>query len=107
MIASQRALIVIDPQNDYLTAQGIFPLEHRRHTLANIDQAIAKAHAVGVPVVLVQHIPDGEQGIALFFNAGTYGAGIHPLHPKPPSWPRNLPTASTARNSKPLCTNSA
>jgi len=78
MTASQRALIVIDPQNDYLSA-GKFPLWNIDTTLANIEQAIAKAHATGVPVVLVQHIADSQQGIAPFFNAGTYGAEIHPL----------------------------
>ena len=78
MTASQRALIVIDPQNDYLSA-GIFPLWNIDTTLANIEQAIAKAHAAGVPVVLVQHIADSKQGIAPFFNAGTHGAEIHSL----------------------------
>ena len=76
MAASQRALIVIDPQNDYLSA-GKFPLWNIDTTLANIEQAIAKAHATGVPVVLVQHIADSQQGIAPFFNAGTHGAGRH------------------------------
>jgi nicotinamidase-related amidase len=78
MTASQRALIVIDPQNDYLSA-GKFPLWNIDTTLANIEQAITKAHAAGVPVVLVQHIADSKQGIAPFFNAGTHGAEIHSL----------------------------
>jgi nicotinamidase-related amidase len=78
MTASQRALIVIDPQNDYFPA-GKFPLWNTDATLANIEQAIAKAHAAEVPVVLVQHIADSQQGIAPFFNDGTPGAEIHPL----------------------------
>ena len=49
MAASHRGLIVIDPQNDYLPA-GKFPLWNIGATLANIEQAIAKAHVVGVPV---------------------------------------------------------
>jgi nicotinamidase-related amidase len=78
MAASQRALIVIDPQNDYLPA-GKFPLWNIDAAIANIEQAIAKAYAARVPVVHVQHFADSKQGIAPFFNAGTHGAEIHTL----------------------------
>lgn len=72
--ASQRALLVIDLQNDYFPG-GKFPLWNSEATLAKVEQAIARAHSVGMPVILVQHIADAG---APFFEAGSSGAEIHP-----------------------------
>lgn len=73
----KQALIVIDIQNDYFP-DGKFPLWNTDVVLANTEQAIAKARAQGIPVVLVQHIADPAKGIAPFFNVGTAGVDIHP-----------------------------
>lgn len=71
------ALIVIDLQNDYF-ADGKFPLWNSEATLNNIESAIGKAKAKGIPIVLVQHIANAGKGIAPFFNEGTSGAAVHP-----------------------------
>ena len=71
------ALIVIDLQNDYF-ANGKFPLWNSEATLNNIESAIGKAKAKGIPIVLVQHIARANKGIAPFFNEGTPGAAVHP-----------------------------
>ena len=70
------ALIVIDLQNDYFP--GRFPLWNAEETLRNVVAAISKAHAMGIPVIHVQHVANAAKGIAPFFNAGTPGADIHP-----------------------------
>ena len=72
-----KALLVIDMQNDYFK-EGSFPLWNTEQTLENVESAIALARKNGVPVVHIQHIADGSQGIAPFFNEGTGGAEIHP-----------------------------
>jgi len=77
MTSSSRALIVIDPQNDYFPG-GKYPLWNTEATLANIEQAILRARSLEIPVVLVQHIADASRGIAPFFNAGSPGVEIHP-----------------------------
>ena len=74
---SQRALIVIDLQNDYFP-DGKFPLWNTEETLANVETAIAKARSNGIPVIIVQHIADDTKGTAPFFNKGTIGAETHP-----------------------------
>ena len=73
----QRALIVIDLQNDYFP-DGRFPLWNTEAVLAQVESAIARARAQGVPVILVQHIADAPNGAAPFFNAGTSGVELHP-----------------------------
>jgi nicotinamidase-related amidase len=73
----QKALLVIDLQNDYFPA-GRFPLWNTEATLANIEQAISAARSKGIPVIHIQHIADPKLGLAPFFNAGTEGANIHP-----------------------------
>ncbi|GAD89507.1 MULTISPECIES: cysteine hydrolase family protein [Vibrio] len=73
---SQKALLVIDLQNDYF-AEGKFPLWNTEQTLANIKQAINKANASNIPVIHIQHIADPAMGIAPFFNQGSHGAEIH------------------------------
>ncbi|MBY0455202.1 MAG: cysteine hydrolase [Burkholderiaceae bacterium] len=73
----QRALIVIDVQNDYF-ADGKFPLWNTEAVLANTEAAIAKARENNIPIIFVQHIADASKGIAPFFNSGTTGVDIHP-----------------------------
>lgn len=70
------ALIVIDLQNDYFPG-GAFPLHNAEAALERVLDAIAAARAAGMPVVLVQHVVEPEQGPAPFFNAGTPGVEIH------------------------------
>lgn len=67
------ALIVIDIQNDYFPG-GAFPLWAPEETLARCQQAIARAHTLNMPVILVQHIANGP---APFFNRGTTGVQLH------------------------------
>lgn len=75
--SKQRALIVIDLQNDYFPG-GKFPLWQAEETLAKVESAIARATAQGIPVVVVQHVADAGKGLAPFFNAGTPGVAVHP-----------------------------
>lgn len=72
--ATQRALLVIDLQNDYFPG-GKFPLWNSEATLTKVERAIGKARADGMPVILVQHIADPG---APFFEPGSSGAEIHP-----------------------------
>jgi len=69
-----KALLVIDVQNDYFPG-GAYPLWNAEATLDKVVEAIAKATAGGIPVVLIQHLAEGP---APFFNEGTPGARIHP-----------------------------
>ena len=69
-----KALLVIDLQNDYFP-HGKFPLWNTDVVLRNIERAIEKANAQGIPVVHIQHV---AKGVAPFFNEGTPGADIHP-----------------------------
>ncbi|MEP6827801.1 MAG: cysteine hydrolase family protein [Aestuariivirga sp.] len=71
------ALIVIDLQNDYF-AGGRFPLWNAQATLQKTLQAMAKAQAEDIPIVLVKHIAKAPRGVAPFFDASTKGADIHP-----------------------------
>lgn len=72
-----QALLVIDLQNDYFP-DGKFPLWNTEAVLNNIEQAISKASARQIPVIIIQHIASSERGIAPFFNQGTTGAEVHP-----------------------------
>ncbi|MEN3372440.1 cysteine hydrolase family protein [Dechloromonas sp. ZS-1] len=72
----QRALIVIDIQNDYFP-DGKFPLWQPEPVLARIEQAIAQARRQGVAVIFVQHVADASKGPAPFFNPGTPGVALH------------------------------
>ncbi len=76
MNTSKKALIVIDPQNDYFSG-GAFPLWNADATLANILEAMVRAGESGIPVILVRHVADGSKGVAPFFNAGTCGVELH------------------------------
>ena len=70
-----QALLLIDLQDDYFPG-GKFPLWNTEVVLENLERAIARAHARGVPVIHIQHIARG--GLAPFFHEGTPGADIHP-----------------------------
>lgn len=72
-----KALLVIDLQNDYFP-EGNYPLWNANETLANIEQAIAKANALNIPVIHIQHIANPANGISPFFNKDTDGVKIHP-----------------------------
>lgn len=74
---SQKALLVIDLQNDYFPL-GKFPLHNTEQTLNNIEIAIQEAKLQHIPIILIQHIADATLGIAPFFNRDTVGAEIHP-----------------------------
>ena len=69
----KKALLVIDLQNDYFP-RGKFPLWNTDVVLENIERAIARANAQGIPVIHIQHV---AKGVAPFFNEGTPGADIH------------------------------
>ncbi|MGL4436513.1 MAG: cysteine hydrolase family protein [Giesbergeria sp.] len=71
----QAALIVIDVQNDYFPT-GAYPLHDTQAVLERTVQAVRRAQAQGLPVVLVQHV---ARGPSPFFNADTDGVQIHPL----------------------------
>jgi nicotinamidase-related amidase len=73
---SNKALIVIDLQNDYFP-DGKFPLWNTDDVLTNIEFAIESANSKNIPVILVQHIANAEKGIAPFFNKDSDGANIH------------------------------
>lgn len=70
-----QALLLIDLQDDYFPG-GKFPLWNTEVVLDNLERAIARAQAQGVPVIHIQHIARG--GLAPFFLEGTPGADIHP-----------------------------
>jgi len=71
-----RALLVIDLQNDYFPG-GKFPLWNTEKTLSTVVNAMQKALAQGMPVIIIQHVADSQR-IAPFFNAGTEGVAVHP-----------------------------
>ena len=75
MTQETRVLVVIDLQNDYFPG-GLFPLWHAEETLEAVVEVIGRARALGIPVVLVQHVATG--GGAPFFNPGTAGVALHP-----------------------------
>jgi len=72
-----KALLVIDIQNDYFP-EGKYPLWNTEATLNNIENAITKATAQNIAVILIQHVANPAAGIAPFFNQGSIGADIHP-----------------------------
>ncbi len=74
---SNKALIVIDLQNDYFPG-GRFPLWNTETVLSNIENTIHTAYENNIAVIHVQHIANPEMGIAPFFNKDTHGADIHP-----------------------------
>lgn len=73
----QKALLVIDLQNDYFPG-GNFELWNTSTVLQNTLKAIEKAKQQGVAIVLVQHIANPANGVSPFFNEGSKGVDIHP-----------------------------
>lgn len=71
------ALVVIDLQNDYFE-NGHFPLWNAEQVKQRTLELIATAQTHEIPVFLVQHIADPNQGLAPFFNQDTDGVKIHP-----------------------------
>ena len=71
---SNRALIVIDVQNDYDGGNLPVAFPDVGNSLANIGMAMDAACAAAIPVVVVQNIlaPD-----APFMAEGSYGAALH------------------------------
>ena len=70
----QKALLIIDLQNDYFP-QGKYPLHNTAQMRSNIEIAINRANQQNIPIILIQHIADGN---APFFNRGTSGVEVHP-----------------------------
>ena len=69
---AKTALLMIDPQNDYL-AEGKFPLWNMEATLGQMSVAIDRAKEKSMPIYFVQHIAPEE---APFFQKGSQGADI-------------------------------
>lgn len=75
---AQRALIVIDIQNDYFS-NGKYPLWDAEQVNLRILDAMRHARLTGTKLVLVQHIANTSNGRpAPFFEAGSVGVQIHP-----------------------------
>ena len=75
---NKKALLVIDPQNDYFP-EGKYPLWNTEKILSNIKIAIKKANEKDIPVIYIQHVADPLKGHAPFFNDKSEGVKIHPL----------------------------
>lgn len=60
MTTPNRALIIIDAQQEYF--EGLLPIQHpaRDTSITRIDEAVNAAEEAGVPVVLVQHTLPAE-----------------------------------------------
>lgn len=74
-MVSQRALIVIDVQNDYIGGQLPIEFPPVEQSLANIGRAMDAARAAGIPVVAVQNVLPAS---APFMATGSHGAELHP-----------------------------
>ncbi|MDF3931639.1 cysteine hydrolase family protein [Pseudomonas citronellolis] len=73
--APQRALIVIDVQNEYFSGNLRIEYPPVGDSLPNILAAMDAAHAAGIPVVVVRHLaPAG----APIFAPGSHGVELHP-----------------------------
>lgn len=71
---SQRALLVIDVQNEYF-AGGALPVTDPPGTLPHILESMDAAAAAGVPVVVVRHTEAPGEGA---FDQGTAGWQLRP-----------------------------
>ena len=70
---SERALIVIDVQNDYFPG-GAWALPGAERALPNIRRLIERARARQEPVVFIQHVPPPGSPV---FAQGTRGGELH------------------------------
>ena len=77
-----KALLVIDLQNDYFPG-GKFPLWNTDVVLQNIERAIEKANAQGVPLVHIQHVAKGVAPSTKGRPVRTYTPASSPP-PRPP-----------------------
>jgi len=88
-----RALIVIDVQNEYVTGNLLIEYPDVRLSLHNIGRAMDTARAAGIPVVVVQnHAPAG----APIFAKGSAGWELHPVvadRPRDHYLEKTLPSA--------------
>jgi nicotinamidase-related amidase len=73
----KKALLVIDIQNDYFPG-GKFPLWNTDVTLSSILEAINAAKSKNIPIILIQHIANTDNGISPFFNKDSEGVKVHP-----------------------------
>jgi nicotinamidase-related amidase len=95
-----RALLVIDAQNEYFT--GKLPVTHPHGHLANILRAMDTATANGVPVIVVQHA--SPQPDSPIFRKGTPEWEIHPEVARRPHQllvHKNLPGSFTGTQLEP------
>ena len=93
-----RALVIIDVQNDY--DGGNLPIEFPpfQDTVANIATAMDAAHRLGVQVVVVKMVLPATSPV---FAAGTPGADLHPEiagRYRDHYIEKNLPSAFTGTN---------
>ncbi|MFE5286083.1 cysteine hydrolase family protein [Nocardia sp. NPDC056611] len=70
-----RALIVIDVQNEYVTGRLPIAYPPLDVSLANIAAAMDAARRAGIPVVVVQHVAPAESPV---FARGGTGFALHP-----------------------------
>ncbi|HSY30301.1 MAG TPA: cysteine hydrolase family protein [Burkholderiaceae bacterium] len=75
-VTPKRALIVIDVQNEYVSGNLLIEYPPVQESLANIGKAMDAAHAVGIPIVVVQH--DEPEGAPIFAK-GSKGWALHPV----------------------------
>jgi nicotinamidase-related amidase len=74
MKAAERALLVIDVQNEYFT--GKLPVTYPGGSLDNVLRAIDAAQASGIAVVMIQHgAPQPESQV---FRSGSHEWQLHP-----------------------------
>lgn len=74
MNAQQKALVIIDIQNDYFTG-GNMPLVGSEEAVLNAKLVLEQFRREGFPVIYLQHLSDYPG--ATFFIPGTVGADIH------------------------------
>ena len=75
MAQPNRALVIVDVQNEYFAGPLEIQYPDRSESLANIIRAIDSAEAQGLPVVVVQHEYPAESPV---FAEGSAGWELHP-----------------------------
>ncbi len=71
-----RALLVIDVQNEYISGNLPIGFPHPEVSLANIGKAMDAATAAGIPVIAVQQAAPTTSPI---FARGSHGFDLHPV----------------------------